>query len=120
MSQQQKEERETRTGSEREQIAGDILWPQLAHKKQRHAGDARGDGDEVTRAKLLFVKERLENQNVNGGRVLKKDCVGGGRQFGGEHEKNQQRRVENRSDRANWIDAKAFLARENCDGDCGE
>ena len=86
MTQQQKEERKANARRQRQQIAVDVLRAQVANKKERHAGHAGGNGYEVTRPKLLFVEQRLENQHVNRRRILQKDRIGGSRQLRGKNE----------------------------------
>ena len=86
MAQQQKKERKTDSRAQRQQISADIFRPQLAKKKERHPSYAGGDGEQIARAKLLFVEDRLENQHIDGCRVLQEDCVGRCCQFRGEHE----------------------------------
>ena len=95
MPQKQEEKCEANSRSQRQQIAAKILWPQLAHEKQRHPGDAGYYGREIAHAKLFFIEDRFKYQHVNGRRVLQKNRVGGRRQLGSQHEEQKQRRVQN-------------------------
>src|SRR5215471_21655345 len=116
MAQQQEEEREANSGSQREQIAVDVLRPQFAHKEQRHADETGRDSYEIAAAKLLSVEQRLEHQDINRCGVLQKNGVGRSGQFGRQDKEDQQRGVKDGSDGADAIYAKAFTAREDRDG----
>src|SRR5574341_1699544 len=86
MSQQQEKQGEANSRRECKQVAAYVLGSQLADKKQRHPGDAGRDGHKIARPKLLFVEDRLENQDINRRGVLQKDRVRCGREFRRQHE----------------------------------
>jgi hypothetical protein len=93
MTQQKEVTREAKPGCQCEQIARNVLRPQLADKEQRHADDAGHDNNQIALSKLFFVNQRLEYQKVNGRRVLQEDRICRRRFFCGQHEKKEQGRI---------------------------
>ena len=120
VSQQQKEKRKADSRRQGQQVSIHVLRPQLAHEKQRHPADARGDRYQIAPAKSFFVEQRFHDQNVNRRGVLQKDRIRGGGQLGRHDKQEQQRGVKDRGDRADAVEAKAFTSRNNGDGDCGQ
>src|SRR5713226_8885276 len=117
MTQQQEEEREADSRSERQQVSIHVLRPQFPHKEERHANHTRRYRYQIARSKLFFIEQRLEDQNINRRRVLQKDRIGSSSEFGGRNEKNEQRRVKDRGDRADAVQTEAFLSSYDGNGD---
>jgi hypothetical protein len=98
------------------QIPLHILRPELADEEERHPDDAAGDNKKIAPAILLFVEERLGQEDIDGRGVLQKDRVGGARQHRRAHEEVEQRGVEDGGDERDEVEAKPLAARQEHHG----